>query len=71
MSGSLILIGAGLIVLGGACFFESATFCWTAVKPKSPSFEIGGEGGRSPTMAVVIFLVAYEKLKLEDIFFTC
>jgi hypothetical protein len=47
--------GAGLIERGGACFSKPATCCWTATKPKSPSFDIGGDGGCSPTTAVVIF----------------
>jgi hypothetical protein len=54
-SGSLMLIGAGLIDRGGAYFSKPATCCWTAPKPKSPSFDIGGDGGRSPTTAAVIF----------------
>jgi hypothetical protein len=55
ISGSLMLIGAGLIDLGGAWFSKAATCCCTALKPKSPSLEIGGDGGRSPTTEVVIF----------------
>jgi hypothetical protein len=47
-------MGAGLIECGGTCFSKPATCCWTATKPKSPSFDIGGDGGRSPTTAVVI-----------------
>jgi hypothetical protein len=55
ISGSLVGMGADLIERGGACFSKPATCCWTATKPKSPSFDIGGDGGRSATTAVVIF----------------
>jgi hypothetical protein len=55
ISGSLVGMGAGLIKRGSACFSKPATCCWTATKPKSPSFDIGGDGGRSPTPAVAIF----------------
>lgn len=54
VSGSLKVGPAGLIDLAAACRCKPATCCCTAPRPKSPSLEIGGDGGCSPTTGAVI-----------------
>jgi hypothetical protein len=55
MSGSLVEMGISPTERGGAYFPKPTTCCGTATKPQSPSFDIGGDGSRSPTTAAVIF----------------